>query len=247
MEKPWIIVQYDNRIIKDEYKSLISQNKAYCKKYGYDHILETKPYDLPPYWIKVRLVKDLLATNKYKGALWLDTDAVIHDHTLSIDELLIEGKSMYYCPDCPRWDQKFNAGVWIIKHDRHGQEILDKWMNSYNPTDWTKNGTKWTTSGTWAGSTYEQGAFTHYIYPQVEQHVHVYPWQILQSYEPGPNTFAMHFAGELTDIYLPKYKPRYTWMFILSILFFVFFCSMILYAIYSKVDILGIRSRPRRL
>jgi hypothetical protein len=32
---------------------------------------------LPPWWIKVKLVQELL--HSYKGILWLDVDAVIND------------------------------------------------------------------------------------------------------------------------------------------------------------------------
>jgi len=241
MDKPWIIVQYDNREVKTEYKILIQQNKAYCAKYGYAHIFETKPYDLPPYWIKVRLIKDLLDTNNYKGAMWLDTDAVIHNHSMSIDDLLLKDKSMYYCRDCPKWNQDFNAGVWIILNDKHGKEILDKWMNSYSEKDWTKENNKWTSSGTWAGTTYEQGAFTQYVRPQFEQYTHMYPWQHLQSYEVSPHTFAMHFAGELSDTYLPWYI---FWLYVKSeFIYVILLCVVIILCISYRTFFMRLYKR----
>lgn len=205
MDKPWIIVQYDNRVIEEKYLKLIDINKKYCLKYGYDYILETKEYDIPPWWVKVRLVKDLLETNKYKGALWLDTDAVIHNHDMPLDSLLIEGKSMYYSPDCPRWDGKLNAGVWLIINDTKGNEIIEKWMNSYSSGDWKKTDNKWSSLGSWAGSTYEQGAFLEFVQPHFKENIQLYPWKVLQSYEFDIHTFTMHFAGELSDEYLPTY------------------------------------------
>jgi len=46
--KPWALVQYDNRPIPEHYQKLIEVNKEYCRKYNYEHILKTEPIDLPP-------------------------------------------------------------------------------------------------------------------------------------------------------------------------------------------------------
>jgi hypothetical protein len=232
MEKQWVIVQYDNRVIKDTDLKLIDINKNYCLKHGYKHILETKPYYMPPWWIKVKLVKDILSTNNYKGALWLDTDAVIHNQEMCLDNLIKKDKSMYYSGDPPFWDAEFNAGVWLIKNDIYGKEILEKWINSYSPKDWAIENNKWITSGEWAGSTYEQGAFLKYVKPNFEQYVYIYPWQVFQSYEPDVNTFTLHFAGDLYDKYLPAYINqiyyRYIFGKILLCLLIIMFCTTII-------------------
>jgi hypothetical protein len=238
MEKPWIIVQYDNRVIEKDLLTLIEINKKYCNQYGYEYILETKPYDLPPWWIKVKLVKDLLDTNQYKGALWLDTDAVIHNAAISLDSLLVKDKSFYYCSDAPVWSSIFCAGVWLIKNDAHGKEILTRWINSYSPNEWVKKDDKWTTLKEWGGPSYEQGAFIEYILPTFQSYTHQYPWQVFQSYEPHSSTFTMHFAGQLSDTYLPNYINRLAYNdALISILFylFVFLCILsIIYMVFPK-------------
>jgi hypothetical protein len=205
----WAIVQYDNRPLDDASKALLALNKKYCDTHGYTHIFETKTYDLPPYWIKVKLVQEHL--HAYKGIMWLDTDAVVHDQSTPLDAML-NGKTMYYAPDCPRWHSKFNAGVWLIQNTVHGHSIMNSWMNSYSPYDWKMENGKWTTSGPFAGPTYEQGAFEKYIKPRFENHMHVFPWPILQSYEVCPETFTMHFAGDYTDTHLPIYLYGNRWL-----------------------------------
>lgn len=233
MDKPWLIVQYDNRHIQDEYVRLIDLNKQYCKRHDYEYMLETTPYDMPPWWIKVKLVRDLLHTNRYKGVLWLDTDAVIHNHALPIEKLLIQGKSFYYCADCPVWTSEFNAGVWLVTNDTMGNTIMDTWINSYSPNDWTKKDNKWTSSGAWAGSTYEQGAFVKYVKPLFETSIYIYPWQVFQSYEPENDTFSLHFAGELSETYLPKYNAHlYYPKLILYIILCVFSLVSIVIVLY---------------
>lgn len=62
--KPWALVQYDDRPIPNYYQKLIDVNKEYCMKYGYEHILKTEPIDLPPWWIKVQICRDLLNSDK---------------------------------------------------------------------------------------------------------------------------------------------------------------------------------------
>lgn len=232
MEKPWIIVQYDNRTIEKDFLTFIEINKKYCNKYGYEHILETKPYNLPPWWIKVALVKDRLDTNRYKGALWLDTDAVIHNADRSLDSLLQKDKSFYYCTSAPVWVDQFNAGVWLIKHDTRGMELMEKWIHAYSPNDWTKKDGKWTTPGEWSGPTYEQGALVKYVFPEFESSIHKYPWQVFQSNEPNPLAFTMHFAEKLKMSHMPQYMNQlYTnlWM---SILYYLIVCSCIVAMIY---------------
>lgn len=236
MGRTWVVIQYDNREIKEENQKLIDLNKAYCSKHGYDHIMETKLYDMPPWWIKIKLVKDILNTHRYEGALWLDTDAVIHNQDKAIDSLILEDKSIYYSGDAPLWNAEFNAGVWLVKDDIRGNEIMEKWMNSYNPKDWSKKDNKWVSSKEWAGPTYEQGAFIKYVKPHFEKYIHVYPWQVFQSYEASDNTFAMHFASNLSDDYLPGYnlkihykKHHFTYILIVLLLLFIIICFIFLY------------------
>jgi hypothetical protein len=219
---------------------LVERNKVYCSKYGYTHIFETKKYDLPPWWIKVKLVQETMKTNKYKGVLWLDTDAVVHNQDKSLDSIILNDLSFYYCTDAPVWKSEFNAGVWLVLNNIHGNDIIDTWMNSYSSSDWTESDGKWKSSGEWAGSTYEQGAFIKYVIPKYNTYMYKYPWRFFQSYEPSSGTFTLHFAGEFSDTTLPVYnnsKASFL-MKLINIIFVISFILasliLVLYIIYPK-------------
>jgi len=199
----WAIVQYDNRPLNDKYTKLMERNKQYCGKHGYDHIFISQEYDIPPYWRKVKVVQDTLP--KYEGILWLDTDATVYNIDKPLTSFRKEGKSFYYSPDGPLLSSEMNAGVWLVLNDEIGKDIMDEWFNSYSPDNWIRENTKWTSKGDWAGYTYEQGAFVKLVKPVYTQALEIHPWQTFQSFEPSPEAFTFHFAGELEDKYLPTF------------------------------------------
>lgn len=138
--KPWVLVQYDNRPIPDHYKKLIEINKEYCKKYGYEYIFKSDTYDLPPWWIKVKICKDLLETDKYSGVMWLDTDAVIYDCSKSLDTFTSDKTiDFFIAKDPPTWGAPINAGVWIVKNTNVGKNIMKDWFSYYDKTKWIEN------------------------------------------------------------------------------------------------------------
>lgn len=200
-KKTFAVVQYDNRPLSDELKQLMAINKRYCKLHGYDYFFIHKEYPMPPYWIKIFLVQKLLPS--YTGVLWLDTDAVIHSKS-SLTSICKPNKSMYICKNRPSWGN-INAGVWLLLNTESGNQIIQDWVNSYNPKRWTFS-KKWTTKGVWAGPDYEQGAFNITIFPKHKKEVYVYPWHFFQSYKPTTkDVFIYHFAhdtrvGNMTPI-----------------------------------------------
>ena len=210
----WAVVQYDNRPLNKSLELLVQKNKEYCAKHNYKYIFETKEYNLPPYWIKVKLAQDLL--KKYKGVFWLDSDAVIQD-SVPFTALVKEGRSFYYCKDAPKFPSKFNAGVWLVLNDTIGRSLLDDWLKSYDKTKWHRfpDG-KWVSSGNWSGETYEQGAFIKFIEPKYRKSLYKYNWRKFQSVEINKEAFTLHFAGEYEEENLPAYiktlkaKPKKT-------------------------------------
>jgi hypothetical protein len=194
--KTWVVVQYDNRPLDADTEFLRQKNMEYCERHGYKYIFITRHYNLPPYWIKVKIVRDLLNKTDCIGVLWLDTDAVVHRPEISLNSLLQKGKSFYYAPDRPAWKTIFNAGVWFILNNRAGHTIMDYWMGAYEPEYWNEKGGKWKTVGPWAGYTYEQGAFIKLIKPLVNEHLYQFPWKVLQSEKPFDESFVLHFAAE---------------------------------------------------
>jgi GR25 family glycosyltransferase involved in LPS biosynthesis len=140
IKKPWALIQYDNRPIPDHYKKLIEVNKEYCKHHGYHHIFKSEPYDLPHWWIKVKICKELLESDKYSGVMWLDTDAVIYDCSINLDTFTNDKIiDFFIAKDPPAWGGPINAGVWIVKNTEIGKNIMRDWFSHYDKTKWIKN------------------------------------------------------------------------------------------------------------
>ena len=174
---------------------LMNRNKYYAKKWGHEHIFVDSGYeDVAPYWRKVFLVKDILESNKYKGVLWLDTDAAVYKMDIDLNTLLEEGKHFYKSRDATPGNKGFCAGVWFVLNSPTGKEIMSKWAGNYNPNVWKKNiFGRWKTKGEWAGPNYEQGSFIKHIIPAYKASLKEYHHTYLQALEPGNDTFILHF------------------------------------------------------
>ena len=195
----WAVVQYDDRVLTEVELEFIYRNSVYCDKHGYDYIFVSEGYEkLPPYWRKTQLVKDLLMKDKYKGILWLDTDACIFDMDRKLSTLELANYDFYFSKDMH--GSKFCAGVWMVKNTRIGKEIMTKWMDAYDPESWRKKNGKWHTENTWAGPMYEQGAFEKQILPEYIEHMKEYPHTMFQSTDwTNPRTFILHFYFKIKD------------------------------------------------
>lgn len=139
----------------------------------------------PPYWAKVFAAKRALEDDALKCArvIWVDSDATFHVTRSScegkrcattvrsvreIAEELFDGKDFFYSrdpsmtPPNEYWGSEFNAGFWGCANTTRGREIMDAWTKAYHVEAWSRgpNG-QWTSTGNFAGSTYEQGAFVN--------------------------------------------------------------------------------------
>ena len=193
MSAPWAVVQYDNRPTS-AYKKLLKRNKTYCKRHGYEYIFEYRDFGLPPYWVKVRLVSEILATGRYAGVLWLDTDAVVHKLSQSLDSLIVDDSVFYYCGDAPPYSSPFCAAVWFIRDCPAARRLMTSWMSLYDPKSWNCNAGSWSTTGPWAGDTYEQGSFVSSMLTRYRDIIYAYPWSFLQGTTPADKSFILHFA-----------------------------------------------------
>ena len=159
------IVQYEDRPLND-FKSLVEQNQYYANRNGIRHFLFKSGYEnVPPWWRKVFLVRDLL--QHYTAVLWVDSDAAVvssdHFFTLFNDKHFVlspnppmlnsESLSMFSAPFC--------AGVWGVRNTPEGRVLMDTWANLYDSTLWKQiDDAKWIhTKGSYGGIAYEQGAF----------------------------------------------------------------------------------------
>jgi len=197
--KSWLIVQYDDRPLNKNHTEFIRRNQIYAKKHGYYYTFINKGYtDLPPYWRKVAIVRDYLNTDKYKGIMWLDTDAVIFNMNISLDHVGDTTKHFFKATNSTG-NQIFNAGVWTVKNTIAGKKIMEKWMELYDPSKWKQNGKSWSTDSNWAGEDYEQGAFAYKIVPRYNKNINTLNEPFLQGVYPKmgekhhDNVFVYHF------------------------------------------------------
>lgn len=159
------VVQFDTRESARS-SELVKQNTEFCQSAGYDHLFVSGTLEeLPPYWAKVFAVRNVAASGRYDSILFLDTDAVVMDESLRMDDLFREGG--HFVAGGPG---KMNAGVFAVKCNRHGLAILEDWASCYDPSDWTFSPhketakLKWRTKGgEWAGPGYEQHALNEVV------------------------------------------------------------------------------------
>jgi hypothetical protein len=205
----WLILQYDDRELNNNDKKLMERNEEYAKKHGYKYkFIDSGHTDIPPYWRKVSLVKELLP--KYKGILWIDTDAVIFDLSKTLDSITTSRHSMFISRDNWRATKDhFNAGVWLIKNTPEMNTLMSDWEDLYSEKDWLKNsGGKWHTTGKWSNITYEQGSFIKNILIKYKKYIKWLPCNILQGAIEDIHTlrkpFIIHFMATLKE-YIPGF------------------------------------------
>jgi hypothetical protein len=220
----WVILQYDNRQLSYEFKQLVKVNQNYAHSQGYDYIFDSSMYHMPPYWIKVKLTNDLLKKTlpnghlKYKGVMFIDTDAVIVKPDQTLDEITSKSKDFMAASDInydlfPNAQSPFNAGVFIVKNTPKAQAIFEDWLTVYEAVKkfWVFNGNTWHTNGNWAGAYYEQGSFVDQILPKHRAIIDLVDKQILQAqYIPQieairPETFVIHFSHTRKNLQLPSF------------------------------------------
>ena len=215
LRKKWLVLQYDNRKITPDYKKLMKENKDYAKIHGYDYRFVSKGYmKLPTYWRKVNLVKDLL--KGYKGILWIDTDAVVFNNSMTLESIMAPYLSKMFFKSSDNYKvpaSQFNGGVWIIKNTPEMNTLMDQWLQLYDPTEWLKNyGGNWHTTGEWSLNTYEQGAFREKIEPLYKKYIPRLPCTVLQGCLEDINTdnepFIIHFMDSLKS-YIPGFVKTF--------------------------------------
>lgn len=187
-----LILQYDDR--GDVYPDLSIKNREYAERMRYDyHFATTSPYDIPCYWQKIFLVRDML--EEYDAVLWVDTDAVIHANTPI--PYLDSTKDIVFCTDAPVWKNMslINTGVFLARGTEMGKYIMDEWKKGYVPERWYKESGKWKCDGEWAGIDYEQGYYASIAHRFIRwtKVPNSKVFQTIRVNEISDETFTLHF------------------------------------------------------
>ena len=72
---------------RDYTEQLMARNRAYCTRHGYRYIRSNDSFSISPYWIKVALFKQCIESPDAKYIVWLDSDAVIDQQAVRIEDL----------------------------------------------------------------------------------------------------------------------------------------------------------------
>jgi len=194
------VIQYENRR-DDQLEELMTYNVDYCRKQGYIYSRTFDNFDIPPYWIKVLLVKQvMIAHPEVQYIAWLDSDAVVHDQKRRIETLFPADKD-FLISYCPWGGGDLNVGAFYIRVNDTTRQLVNDWWNCYTTTNWKKVDGKWKSDGPWAGIDYEQGSFNEKVLPRFPDVVGKYVYTIFDESAafPKPETFSCHFVYPKMD------------------------------------------------
>jgi len=205
------VVQFDTRMgTVENLDHLMFLNMRRCAKDTSCHYyFSSDNLGISPFWSKVKHVQNQL-NNNYDYVMWMDTDAVIDlpDDLKLVDfiEHYIGDKDMLISNDMHPWDGSFNAGVWIVRNNEKGKEIIREWLNLYDHNLWKQENNKWTCpEQEWAECPgYEQGCFASNIINRYDNNISKVNWVILNNpyldqFEANQRGVIHHFAGHHKD------------------------------------------------
>jgi hypothetical protein len=187
--------------------AFIAHNAQQALGQGFEHIVSREGIDgFPPYWWKIAGLKRLMTERPDLDlVMWLDSDAYVTPSALRRIRRLAEDRDrvMWVSPDPPRWGAPFCAGAFVIRNSPRGRWIVDTWLSCYDPARWRKEGGGWHARGAWAGTDYEQGAFTDRLLPHWRRlGISVQPWRVFGDVECQPSSeesIVVHLSGEYKE------------------------------------------------
>jgi galactosyl transferase GMA12/MNN10 family len=229
------LFQFDDRPLEkldEAFGTLMQMNEAYANKHGHDYLFfdrhvpmaeadAAEAVAVSPYWAKVLLARDLL-NDGYDYVMWVDTDAVVNNTSLSIPEVFRWAALLYQKPGAvlvisqdpvEGYGAPHNSGVWIARNiPVRTKAFFDSWLSHYRRSEWTQDAKtrRWTChtrdkkSTTtrvcpWAGLSYEQGSLS-----LLDQKLIVtLPPIVMANWDYNlirhPSNYVFHFMGDYRD------------------------------------------------
>lgn len=169
----------------------------YCKNNDYNYMFLDKyenEIDMPIYWKKIQLVNDLLNNKNYDYIMWMDSDTLVLEPDIKIDNILGD-KSIYIGKDYGK--NIYCAGVFIIKNDNIGNIFIKECINTYINNDKCKdkNG-NYSLNSDWAGDCYEQGIMNKLLKTKYKEYTYILEPYIIWNLDlPVSNIFILHLFG----------------------------------------------------
>lgn len=108
-----------------------SKHESYCRKHGYDYMRWDgikKSQSQSPAYNKIYLLQEILQTNKYDGVFYLDTDAIIIDKDMALDNLMKLNKAVTCMQKTPETkDLDLSAAFFNMNHPNM-KVLLEDWQ-----------------------------------------------------------------------------------------------------------------------
>jgi hypothetical protein len=192
-------ITFENR--DERYVKLHNENiKKYCDKWGYNYIYIPKnETEYSPYWYKVILVNDILKTNKYDYVFWMDSDTIINNFIIDIGEDILDrydSDILVASDNVP--NDVMNAGLFVIRNSKTGNNFMEDWVNSYKKYCIKNNKSL---RGKWSMSCYEQGNMNKLIFEKYSNNTTFINRNIFQNFGQCQNdVFVMHYYGRDKNI-----------------------------------------------
>jgi hypothetical protein len=195
------IITFENRK-GDEYVDLHNKNiTAYCDKWNYKYLF----YDQCAhnvYWCKMYLVLDALKSGNYDYVMWMDSDSIIKNDTMSLDSIVNKYSSDIFV-NIDGGDSVYCAGVFIIKNSPIGISYMEDCIKQNNKKCLTTDNKL---KGSWAGLCYEQGVMNKLIFDKYYNNTTCLPQYIVHNTgiddtlkTCNTDTFILHLYGSKNE------------------------------------------------
>ena len=207
---------YDEWPEYSKYSTVI--NEMYAKKWNYDYkFIQHSPEKIPPYWLKVHDIFNLLP--QYDAVMYLDLDAVFYDFDSSIEQFVeyVDGYNdnkfdIYIGNDpVPLYGGTANAGAFIVRNTPFSANFLSTWFSScFSKNNTLKNvcaawtydsgKNKWGCDGCgYTGIHYEQGVFNTLL-QLYSNNIAVIHKSTMCNFNPDVPSFVLHLMGKDDDM-----------------------------------------------
>lgn len=217
-----IFSAYDEKFSKKDYvieNFKILQN--YSKKNNHEYLqIIDKENLISPYWLRVKILKELLEKTK-EGTLiaYFDADAIPIHPEVSISsfvESLNSPNFDIFISQDPQleWDPSypgiFNTGVFIVRNTIRTKEFVEKWFSRYDKKKWSNTNSGWICRKNfipclYSGKEYEQGSFSQLYRTIGKNLIKPLNTSTLGCSEEKDTCFAMHLMGDTDNTRLEKF------------------------------------------
>jgi hypothetical protein len=118
-------------------------NRRYCKKWGYQFVVDTNTYEdwiingkrVKPHWNRYRILFELMKQN-FDYIMYIDSDACVLDDSVQIENLIVEGKDLMIQRDKHPIKEFFEG---IFQSKQFQTPTMNSGVMIWKNSEWSKN------------------------------------------------------------------------------------------------------------